>query len=377
MRHGSFISGSNDAVQLWKSVKGVSNAGRKKGRGNRGGKNRTVDLNKGRPLGSGKANILWPGLNSPVIKGRDVVKMGSMPPNPKREAELIQLRDESNKGRRFVRLAPLQRGYSGGKMNGQKMGPPDPVGDYKFEGFESILLEIKMVTNMTGTLGRKQRYSALVAVGNRNGLAGYGFGKSLFARTAIRNAKNKAAQRLMYIPRYNEQTVYHNMFAAWHRSFIFIHKKEQGYGLRMHRVLKSICELAGIKDLHCKAEASTRNYGTLTKGFFKALATQETHSQVADRLNMMVVELREERDNLPVVVASPSDGIISDKELTNEEEDVEMDFERLYYGGKTEYVRPDKGRFYEKYKSFKKKTERMHKKRGQMEAKLLRDCNLW
>lgn len=33
-------------------------------------------------------------------------------------------------------------------------------------------LQFKLVTNMTGTLGRKMSFSALVVVGNRNGLAG-------------------------------------------------------------------------------------------------------------------------------------------------------------------------------------------------------------
>ena len=47
-----------------------------------------------------------------------------------------------------------------------------------------------------------------------------------------------------------------------------------GYGLRCHRAVKTICELIGIKDLHCKVEGSTKNIQALTKGFFKALAKQ-------------------------------------------------------------------------------------------------------
>ena len=40
--------------QLWEGVTGVSNAGRKRGRGKRVGKKRVTDLNKGQKVGDGK-----------------------------------------------------------------------------------------------------------------------------------------------------------------------------------------------------------------------------------------------------------------------------------------------------------------------------------
>lgn len=40
--------------QLWAGVTGVSNAGKKKGRGKRVGRKKATDLNKGQRLGVGK-----------------------------------------------------------------------------------------------------------------------------------------------------------------------------------------------------------------------------------------------------------------------------------------------------------------------------------
>jgi len=47
-----------------------------------------------------------------------------------------------------------------------------------------------------------------------------------------------------------------------------------GYGLRCHRALKTICELIGIKDLHCKVEGNTKNVKAITNAFFDALSNQ-------------------------------------------------------------------------------------------------------
>lgn len=59
---------------------------------------------------------------------------------------------------------------------------------------------------MTGNLGRQTRTSAFVVTGNGNGLAGFAITKTSTAPAALKTAKNRAGQRLMYIPRYKEHT---------------------------------------------------------------------------------------------------------------------------------------------------------------------------
>ena len=76
----------------------------------------------------GKANILWPGLNAPLMKGREVYKRRQLPPNPEYQAQLVKIRDELSKVR-YPKLAPLERGWSGNRFPGQTIGPPEPFGD--------------------------------------------------------------------------------------------------------------------------------------------------------------------------------------------------------------------------------------------------------
>lgn len=54
----------------------------KRGRGRRTNKRNIRDLNKGQIIGVGKANMVWPGLNAPTIRGREIVKQERGPENP-------------------------------------------------------------------------------------------------------------------------------------------------------------------------------------------------------------------------------------------------------------------------------------------------------
>lgn len=48
--------------------------------------------------------------------------------------------------------------------------------------------------------------SAFVITGNGNGLGGFALGKGIESKSALRTAKNRSAQKLMFIERYNNHT---------------------------------------------------------------------------------------------------------------------------------------------------------------------------
>ena len=75
-----------------------------------------------------------------------------------------------------------------------------------FEGFDTIVLEFKTVSIMTGNMGRRRRVSVFCVTGNGNGVVGFGLAKALKPQSALRVSKNKAGQQLVYIDRYNEHT---------------------------------------------------------------------------------------------------------------------------------------------------------------------------
>uniref|UniRef100_A0A1B6EDT7 Small ribosomal subunit protein uS5m n=1 Tax=Clastoptera arizonana TaxID=38151 RepID=A0A1B6EDT7_9HEMI len=213
------------AEQIWKGVTSVSNAGKKRGRGRGSGRKIAKNLNRGQVIGVGKTNILWPGLNSPVFRGKELVKQQRLPDDPDRDAKLLKIRNEMGTFRRLS-LDPTDRGWSGAKMPGRSIGPPDPIGEDHFEGFDTKVLELKTVFNMTGNMGRKRRISVCAVTGNGQGLAGFGFGKALDPKAAMTSAKNRAGQKLMFIERFEDHTVYHDFFTQFGKTKIFVNKKK-------------------------------------------------------------------------------------------------------------------------------------------------------
>ncbi|XP_055551499.1 28S ribosomal protein S5, mitochondrial [Wyeomyia smithii] len=334
------------AEQIWKGIISVSNAGKKRGRGKGSGRIIPKDLNKGQVIGFGKANIVWPGLSAPVMRGRELVQQHQLPEDVEREAKLKKIRDGMVNFKR-MKLSPLERGWSGSKMPGRSIGPPDPIEDDVFEGFDTKCLELKTVVNMKGNLGRKRRISAMAVTGNGNGLAGFGFGKAIDIKTALRQAKNRAGQKLMYFELCNEHTVFHDFYCAFGATKIFVERKPEGYGLKCHRAIKTVCEVVGIKDLRAKCEGST-NVQHVVKAFLVGLLQQKNHQQIAESKGLHVVELRPENQNFPKVVASPTI-CRSEKELDSNEI---LDYTQFCMDGKIQLKRKKFPPFYTKHRSW-------------------------
>jgi len=293
-----------DADRLWKSVTTKSNQALSSPRGKRTSKTQKKDLNRGQNLGDGKYNMLWPGLNSPVIRGRDMVDRQRLPENPERMKKLIEFREmqQVKKRRKF---SPIERGWSGGNPKGQFFGPPDPIGDDKFEGFDSSLLAMSPVSHMEAKYGRVRSMKTLVFIGNKDGLCGFSIGRAPGGHVAIHRGKNRAAKKLMYIDRCDGHTVYHDFHVKFGCSDVYVWKQPEGTGLDGHRTIKRMCELIGIKNLKFRVEGSVKNYHNTVRAFLYGLLTQRTHQQLADETGLYVVETREECDNFPRVIASP------------------------------------------------------------------------
>jgi len=59
---------------------------------------------------------------------------------------------------------------------------------------------------MDANMGRIRRFSVIAFTGNGQGLCGFALAKSPEGRGALRKAKNRAGQKLLFIERYNQHT---------------------------------------------------------------------------------------------------------------------------------------------------------------------------
>ncbi|XP_060062674.1 small ribosomal subunit protein uS5m-like [Ylistrum balloti] len=351
-RDASIFNRVSDA-QIWESVTGVSNQGKMKGRAK--GKRRkfrvVVKFGEG-----GKYK-----MNYPTMSEEKSTRITS------EKATGSYVQEEKNKVAKREKIYPLQRGYVGRRIVGAKLDPPKPKGEFTFEGFQSVCVHQSVVANMTGTLGRKRSFKAVVVVGNGKGLAGYGTSSSTTGMRCIEKARDKAAQQLLHVDLYDGHTVFHNMRATVGHTTVMVNKQDRGYGLKCHRIIKSICELYGIENLHVKIEGRI-NDTNIAKAFFKALLHQETHQELADRMKMHVVEFRREKHYFPLVVASPQDGAIIKPPKDKEN----YDFENFYFKGKTQFFLKRPPIFYKGSPSWYKKAHQLYKIRNQKKAQMER-----
>ncbi|CRK92370.1 CLUMA_CG005908, isoform A [Clunio marinus] len=349
------------ADHLWKAVTSVSNAGRKRGRAK--GLMRKKNLNRGQIIGVGKANIQWPGLSAPIIRGRELVHRQTLPPDPEHEAKIIKLR-ESASGKRFNRLTPLERGWSGSKMPGRSIGPPDPIGEDAFEGFDTRVIELKTVVNMKGNMGRKRRLSCFVVTGNGKGLAGFATGKAVESKNVLRKAKNRAGQKLMFIDICDGHGIYHDFFCQFGKTKIFVYKKPEGYGLVCHRAIKTICEVVGIKDLYAKCEGSP-TVQHVVKAFFLGLLSQKPYAKTAEAKGLHLVKYSKETGFFPKVVASPT-RCRTEKEIRENEI---IDYSIFAMDGKLPLKRKKFPMFYESSYGYQVYLKKLEKRRNHFTIK--------
>ncbi|XP_033347865.1 putative 28S ribosomal protein S5, mitochondrial [Bombus vosnesenskii] len=331
------------ATQLWKSVTSVSNAGKRRGRGK--GLARPRDLNRSQRVGCGKIPFVFPGLNAPVTHGEHINQQRRL---TAQEAESLDTaRTVTMLKPKQLKLHPLNRGWSGSQPGGKKLGPPDPVDDDVFHGFESWILSAKTSSIMTSTMGRSKRCNAIVVTGNGKGLAGFSQVTGREFKSTVNVAKNRAGRRLIYFERYNEHTILHDFFGQFGKTKVFVQQKQKGYGLKCHRVIKTCCEAIGIKDLYAKVEGST-NVAYIVKAFFIGLLQQKTYEEMANEKKLHVVEMRKENNYFPTVLASPSI-VRTSKEIPQDEI---LDFKQYVMNGKVLLQKKKREPFFTKLPSW-------------------------
>lgn len=291
------------AEDIWRGVTSVSNAGKKRGRGKGSGKRVAKDLNRGQTIGVGSRNFVWPGLNAPIVRGKTLIQQESLSDVNNTDRNIYKIRDLMSTYR-IAKVNSIDRGWSGAKMPGRSIGPPDAISEEMFGNFDTRVLENKIVFIMKGNMGRKRRYSVFSITGNKQGLAGFAVAKAPEVRTALRKSKNRAAQKAIKIELCDQHTVFHDFSCAFGQTRIFVQRKPEGYGLVCHRAIETICNVIGIRNLHAKIEGST-NLQHIVKALFLGLLQQKTHEEIARKTNLLVIEFRNETGLHPRIISKP------------------------------------------------------------------------
>jgi hypothetical protein len=110
----------------------------------------------------------------------------------------------------------------------------------------------------------------LIVVGNRNGLVGFGFGKSKEVPDAIKKAVDDAFKNIIEVKR-KGSTIPHDIEVKFNASKILLKPASEGTGVIAGGSTRPVIELAGIKDILTKSLGSN-NSANVVRATIKALS---------------------------------------------------------------------------------------------------------
>lgn len=166
----------------------------------------------------------------------------------------------------------------------KKFNNPRKQDDYKDE-----VIDIRRVTKVTKG-GRTLHFSATVAVGNEKGLIGIGSGKSGEVVEAIKKARMQAVKNIHKITIVDERTISHEMIGTNGAAKVMIKPAKAGTGVIAGGPVRTVLELAGVKDVVSKSLGSNTKINT-ARATLNALLAQKSASHVAKLRGKTVEEI--------------------------------------------------------------------------------------
>lgn len=135
-------------------------------------------------------------------------------------------------------------------FKGGRRGAPRGRGDGMPEEFEQKMIDIARVTRVMAG-GKRMRFRACVAVGNKKGRIAIGLAKGADVTGAVTKAVNKAKKEFIDIPIVNE-TIPHEIYQKLGAAKILFKPAKKGRGIIAGGVVRIILELAGVKNVTSK-----------------------------------------------------------------------------------------------------------------------------
>ena len=126
--------------------------------------------------------------------------------------------------------------------------------------------------------GRRFSFSAVVVVGNQNGLVGYGFGKANEVPDAIRKGTEMARKSLFRVTM-KDKTVPHEVVGKFDGGRVMLRPASAGTGMIAGGGMRAVLEMAGIRDVLAKSLGSS-NRLNVVKATMEALRQLRSREEI-------------------------------------------------------------------------------------------------
>ena len=131
------------------------------------------------------------------------------------------------------------------------------------------LVAVNRVTKVTKG-GRAFSFSAIVVVGNEDGIVGWGLGKAGEVTAAIAKGTEASKKNLIKVPVLNG-TIPHEQIAKFGGARVYIEPATNGTGVKAGGAMRAVLESVGITDVLAKSKGSS-NPHNLVKATMLALS---------------------------------------------------------------------------------------------------------
>lgn len=134
------------------------------------------------------------------------------------------------------------------------------------------------------------RFSALVVIGDRKGLVGFGMGKSIEVPVAIKKALKNAKNNMVRIKFNKKFTVYHEVIGKHGAGKVLVKPAVEGTGIIAGGPIKVVLELAGFRDVYSKNLGKNTSLN-MVRATIKGLLSQKTPKEIAALRDKKLSEL--------------------------------------------------------------------------------------
>jgi small subunit ribosomal protein S5 len=145
------------------------------------------------------------------------------------------------------------------------------------------LVSIQRVTKVTKG-GRTFSFSAIVVVGNEDGIVGHGLGKASEVTTAIAKGIEDAKKNLIRVPIY-KGTIPHEQEAKYGGARVFLKPASGGTGVKAGGAMRAVLESVGVKNVLAKSKGSS-NPHNLVKATMLALLELRDAYMISEQRGM-------------------------------------------------------------------------------------------
>jgi small subunit ribosomal protein S5 len=138
--------------------------------------------------------------------------------------------------------------------------------------------------------GRIARFTAIMVVGDGVGHVGYGLGKAAEVPDAIRKGIEDAKKNLITVS-LKGTTIPHEVIGIYGAGSVLLKPAAEGTGVIAGGTVRSILEMAGIKDIRAKCLRST-NPTNVVRATFEGLRELRTAEEVARMRDISVEAMK-------------------------------------------------------------------------------------